>query len=148
MIFVFRIPKPFLIEFITASNQNEQKLIRMIVDDDMRQVVQARAEPLLRSLNDRRRWSLVLFLEVMSLLAKDHPIISLAGADLRGVDEYGATLEEVDLAEADLRDAHLAKIHLAQSNLKGANLSAALLENASYREPTYRELLLKMPHSK
>jgi hypothetical protein len=34
------------------------------------------------------------FLSVMGLLAKDRPLVSLAGADLRGVDGRGAPLEE------------------------------------------------------
>jgi hypothetical protein len=74
--------------------QRDQDLIRMQVNDEVRQVIQARSEPLLRSVTPTRRWNLILFLSVMGLLAKDRPLVSLAGADLRGVDGRGAPLEE------------------------------------------------------
>jgi hypothetical protein len=112
------------------------KLVRMKADGDVRKVVQARAEPLLRSLNATRRWSLVLFLAVVGLLAKDRPIISLAGADLRGVDGRGAPLEGVDLAganltEAQLESANLRSANLFEANLREANLFEAKLDRAN-----------------
>jgi hypothetical protein len=82
--------------------EKEHELIRMSVDDDVRQVIQARSEPLLRSVDATRRWSLILFLAVMGLLTKDRPLVSLAGADLVGVDGRGGPLQGIDLYAADL----------------------------------------------
>jgi hypothetical protein len=48
--------------------QRDQDLIRMWVDDEVRQVIQARSESLLRSVAATRRWSLILFLSVLGLL--------------------------------------------------------------------------------
>jgi uncharacterized protein YjbI with pentapeptide repeats len=123
--------------------QRDDALIRMQVDDDVRQVIQARSEPLLRSLTATRRWSLILFLAVMGLLAKDRPLVSLAGADLRGADGSGAPLEGIDLARAnlsgadlrgaDLSEADLSEADLSEANLRGANLRGADLSEANLR---------------
>jgi len=87
--------------------QYNDALIRMQVDDDVRQVIQARSEPLLRSLSSTRRWSLVLFLAVMGLLARDRPLVSLVGADLRGVEGRDAPLQGVYLQGANVISADL-----------------------------------------
>lgn len=110
--------------------QRDQELIRLQVDDDVRQVVHARSDPLLRALNPTRRWSLVLFLAVMGLLAKGRPLVSLAGADLRGVDGSVAQLKEVDLSGADLSGAELSGAELSGAKLSGANLNGAKLFGA------------------
>jgi hypothetical protein len=116
--------------------QHDQKLIRMRVDDEVRQVIQARSEPLLRSLSAPRRWSLILFMSIMGLLNKDRPLISLTGADLRGVDGSGAPLQGIDLqgaqlSGADLSEAHLEGASLIAANLSGADLRGAHLEGAA-----------------
>jgi uncharacterized protein YjbI with pentapeptide repeats len=108
-----------------------EDLIRTRVDDEVRQVIQARSEPLLRNLTSTRRWSLVLFLAVMGLLARDRPIISLAGADLRGVGGYGAPLGSVDLSRANLSEANLSEANLSDADLSDANLSNASLTEAA-----------------
>jgi uncharacterized protein YjbI with pentapeptide repeats len=110
--------------------QRPQGLVRMQVDDDVRQVIQARSEPLLRSLNPTRRWSLILFLSVMGLLTKDRPLVSLAGEDLQGIDGRRAPLEDTNLVEADLSGADLNSTNLSSANLNGANLNGADLVNA------------------
>jgi uncharacterized protein YjbI with pentapeptide repeats len=109
------------------------ELTRMQVNDDVRQVIQARSEPLLRSLNPTRRWSLVLFLAVMGLLTKARPLVSLVGADLRGVDGHGAPLQGVDLQGADLREANLFGADLSETNLREANLSGADMSETNLR---------------
>jgi uncharacterized protein YjbI with pentapeptide repeats len=116
-------------------NKQDDQLVRTTVEDDVRQVVQARAEPLLRSLNATRRWSLILFLAVVGLLARDQPLVSLAGTNLRGVNGRRAPLQNVDLggadlAGADLRAADLSDANLSDANLSGAILTAAILFNA------------------
>src|SRR5215216_6413646 len=87
--------------------QSDDALIRMQVDDDVRQVIQARWEPLLRSLSSTRRWSLVRFLGVIGLLARDRPLVSLVGADLRGVDGRDAPLQGVYLQGARMQGANV-----------------------------------------
>jgi len=115
--------------------QHDQKLIRMRVDDEVRQVIQARSEPLLRSLSAPRRWSLILFMSIMGLLNKDRPLVSLTGADLRGIDGSGAPLQGIDLQGAQLSGANLSEAHLegallVAANLRGADLRGAHLEGA------------------
>ena len=111
--------------------QGDDALIKMQVDEDVRQVIQARSEPLLRSLSATRRWGLVLFLAVMGLLAKARPLVSLAGADLRGVDGREAPLAGINLRGADLMEADLSNANLLQTNLSNANLREADLSNAN-----------------
>ncbi len=116
----------------------EDALIRMQVDDEVRQVIQARSEPLLRRLTPTRRWSLILFLSVMGLLRRDRPLVSLAWADLRGIDGRGAPLQRVDLngarlSEADLSSADLRNALLTYATLSNANLSSANLSSADLR---------------
>jgi len=107
--------------------QRDQNLIRMQVDDEVRQVIQARSEPLLRSVDPDRRWSLVLFLSVMGLLTRDRPLVSLAGADLVGVDGRGAPLGGIDLSRANLSGADLSGADLSGAYLDGANLTRATM---------------------
>jgi uncharacterized protein YjbI with pentapeptide repeats len=120
-------------------------LIRMQVNDDVRQVIRARSVPLFQSLDSTRKWSLVLFLSVMGLLPRGQPIpiVSLAGADLRGVDGrgvplqnvalQGANLSKATLFEADLSGASLRKTDLREANLMWANLRGADLSGADLR---------------
>jgi len=110
--------------------QRDDSLVRMQVDDEVRKVIQARSEPLLRSLDSTRRWSLILFLSGMSLLARDRPLINLAEADLRGIDGRGAPLAGVDLGQAELRGANLKAAHLEEANLNGTHLEEAVLYKA------------------
>ena len=56
-----------------------------------------------------------------SMLAKDRPLVSFAGANLRGVDGSGAPLQGVDL-----RGAYLYEANLSEANLSGAYLSGVL----------------------
>jgi hypothetical protein len=128
--------------------QHDQKLIRMRVDDEMRQVIQARSELLLRSLSAPRRWSLILFMSIMGLLNKDRPLISLTGADLRGVDGSGAPLQGIELqgaqlSGADLNGAHLEGASLTAANLRGADLRGAHLEGAYLYEQDLSDIDLR-----
>jgi hypothetical protein len=102
----------------------------------VRQVIQARSEPLLRSLAAPRRWSLILFMSIMGLLNKNRPLVSLTEADLRSVDGSGALLQGIDLqraqlSEANLSEAHLEEAWLVAANLRGADLRGAHLEGAA-----------------
>jgi uncharacterized protein YjbI with pentapeptide repeats len=108
--------------------QHDQHLVKLQVDEEVRRVIKARTESLLRSVNAHRKWSIVLFLAVMELLETEDPIVSLAGADLREVNGYGAPLEGIDLKEANLEGANL-----RGANLEGANLTGADLEGANFQ---------------
>lgn len=71
----------------------------------------------------------------MGLLTKDRPLVSLAGADLTGIDGHGAPLEGIDLhganlSEADLSEAHLEGAYLYDADLRDASLLGAHLEGA------------------
>jgi uncharacterized protein YjbI with pentapeptide repeats len=118
--------------------EKDHELIKMRVEDDVRQVIQARSEPLLRSVDSTRRWSLILFLSVMGLLARDRPLVSLARADLGGVDGRGAPLRGIDLAQAYLREANLSRADLSGANLSEADLNNAYLNNAYLRGANLR----------
>jgi uncharacterized protein YjbI with pentapeptide repeats len=120
--------------------QGDDALIRMQVDDDVRQVIQARSEPLLRSLSATRSWSLILFLAVMGLLAKDRPLLSLVGADLRDVDGRGAPLEGIDLRGTNLSGANLSYANLSYANLYRANLRGAILRDAKLEAADLRSV--------
>ena len=67
----------------------------MSVDNGVPQIVQARTEALLRSLDATRRWSVVLFLTFVGLHEKGQPIMSLAGTDLRGINGSGVPMDRV-----------------------------------------------------
>jgi uncharacterized protein YjbI with pentapeptide repeats len=116
---------------VAPDEEHNEHLIRRQVDDDVRQVIQARSEPLLRSLNPTRRFRLILFLSVMGLLTRDRPLVSLANADLREVDGRDAPLQGVDLQKADLRRADLSRADLSGANLFEADLSGADLFEAN-----------------
>jgi hypothetical protein len=113
--------------------QHDQHLVKLQVDEEVRRVIKARTESLLRSVNAHRKWSIVLFLAVMELLETEDPIVSLAGADLREVNGYGAPLEGIDLKEANLEGANLRGANLEGANLTGANLTGADLEGANFQ---------------
>ncbi len=131
--------------------QRDQGLVRMRVDDEVRQVIQARSEPLLRSLTAARRWNLILFMSVMGLLMKDRSLVSLAGADLTSIDGRGAPLQGVDLqganlSKADLSGAHLEAASLISADLSGADLSGAHLEGAYLWDADLKDADLRGAH--
>jgi len=148
---------------LVTKHDQGQKLMRMQVDDEVRQVIQARSEPLLRSFSAPRRWSLILFLSVMGLLTRERPFVSLVGTDLRGIDGRGAPLESVDLrganlsgadlseanlplailAEADLVEADLSKAYLVEADLSKADLTGADLREANLRGARLDEAILE-----
>jgi len=129
---------------VAPDEEHNEHLIRRQVDDDVRQVIQARSEPLLRSLNPTRRFRLILFLSVMGLLTRDRPLVSLANADLREVDGRGAPLQGVDLQKADLRRADLSRADLSEADLSDAILSWADLEGANLSDAILRKADLTM----
>jgi uncharacterized protein YjbI with pentapeptide repeats len=123
--------------------QRDQDLLRMQVDDEVRQVIKARSEPLLRSVSVARRWSLIQFLSLMGLLRSDEPLVrdvdlkgvSLRRADLKKANLEGANFEDADLQEANLEEASLlGGANLRRAALNRANLSRAQLGGAELQE--------------
>jgi Pentapeptide repeats (8 copies) len=119
--------------------EKDHELVRLRVEDGVRQVIQARSEPLLRSVDSTRRWNLILFLSVMGLLTRDRPLVNLAGADLRGVDGRGAPLQGIDLGRANLSEANLSRADLRGADLHEANLYWADLHEVNLNQAFLRE---------
>jgi len=69
-------------------------------------------------------------MSIMGLLNKDRPLVSLTGADLRGVDGSGALLQRIELQGAQLSEANLSEAHLEEASLNAANLRGADLHGA------------------
>jgi hypothetical protein len=123
--------------------QHDQHLVKLQVDEEVRRVIKARTESLLRSVNAHRKWSIVLFLAVMELLETEDPIVSLAGADLREVNGYGAPLEGIDLKEANLEGANLTGANLTGADLTGADLEGANFQGAELAEANLEQANLR-----
>jgi hypothetical protein len=97
--------------------------------DASRVVARARTLEVLSRLDGTRKAHLLNFLNEAKVIEPQEPIISLASADLRGLDVhdvslYGANLSFADLSGANLRGADL------RSDLSGANLNRADLSGS------------------
>jgi uncharacterized protein YjbI with pentapeptide repeats len=104
-------------------------------DEEVRTLAQARTSTVLERVDGHRKRSVVLFLHKARLIQKNHPLVSLANADLSGADLSAADLRDaellaVDLSAAVLKDADLSGANLSGANLSGANLSGADLSYA------------------
>jgi uncharacterized protein YjbI with pentapeptide repeats len=112
-------------------------------DSEIRTVARARTLTVLRMLDESRKPAVMLFLREAMLVQRVEgrgPIISLSGADLRGVDLnavdlrgatlYGADLRGADMISANLSDADLSGADLSDVDLFYADLSGANLEEA------------------
>jgi uncharacterized protein YjbI with pentapeptide repeats len=64
-------------------------------------------------------------------------VISLARANLKGMDLRQANLAMVDLSEADLSGAKLWRSYFYRANLRGANLTNVSFEGADFRGVSY-----------
>jgi uncharacterized protein YjbI with pentapeptide repeats len=117
--------------------------------DVLSTVARARTLTVLGKLSDEeRKGSVVLFLYEAGLISKDPPVLSLNGANLRGISLGRFPFLEVNLSEADLSEANLSSVILAganlqwsilraadlsRANLSGADLDGAILERATLR---------------
>jgi hypothetical protein len=98
-----------------------EKLRDSAEDGEVRKIARVRTLTVLPRLDERRKRSVLKFLQESGLIDKGTSIIALAEADLNEalldtVNLRGASLQRVDLREADLSKAYLS----------GANLSGAL----------------------
>lgn len=101
-------------------------------EDEVRTVARTRTLTVLRGLEKERKTAVAQFLLESGLIrvqeqqGKDATsVISLQGADLRGVRLHGVILRGVNLRGANLSKATLREIHLDEANLRGTDLSGA-----------------------
>ena len=106
--------------------------------DEVRTVASTRTLTVLRGLDRERKNAVVWFLVDSSVVSADPrqkdasgPIVSLAVADLSGVDLTGAFLSRADLFRANLSHARLPLANLTEAYLSGANLTEAHLSGAN-----------------
>jgi uncharacterized protein YjbI with pentapeptide repeats len=114
-------------------NQDQPSLYKARPGDSLSSVARARTLTVLPRLDSDRKARVVQFLHESGLIAKNHPILALRGADLRGANLFRADLKGSDLGWTDLRGAMLHRAQLSEAilsraDLKGADLSLAHLE--------------------
>jgi uncharacterized protein YjbI with pentapeptide repeats len=109
------------------KDEQNTRLVKMEITDDIREVISARTEALGPNLSPEGNQSLTSFLVGLGLLNKVDPIISLAGRNFSGVDWSDANLREVDLKKANLENANLRGANFEKAALQEANLSGASL---------------------
>jgi len=112
---------------------------------EVRKIARIRTLTVLRSLDKKRKGSVLLFLKEAGLINKDKVILDLSGADFREVYLIGADLSQVNLSKvyligADLSytvldgtvliDAYLSWANLIETSLRGTDLSRASLRGA------------------
>jgi hypothetical protein len=93
--------------------------------DSLSTVARARTLTVLPTLNTNRKRSVLQFLYEAGLIDKEHPIVDLTGAELRGIGLDGANLSGADLSDAYLGGADLSGAILSWTDLSGADLSDA-----------------------
>jgi uncharacterized protein YjbI with pentapeptide repeats len=110
-------------------------------------LARARTLTVLSRLDGNRKASIVQFLSGSDLIVKDHVLVNLSKADLRGADFRGANLRGAsfsstshkrntgaNLSGADLGDANLRGVDFRGANLRGVNFRGANLRNADFRQ--------------
>jgi hypothetical protein len=135
--------------------KDQPSLYKARPGDSLSSVARARTLTVLPRLDGNRRARVVQFLYESGLIARDHPVLALRGAnlseanlyranlsgvnlyradlsaaDLKGANLYGADLHRGDLSAADLRRATLLAANFSGADLKGANLDGATLDEA------------------
>jgi uncharacterized protein YjbI with pentapeptide repeats len=95
--------------------------------DEVRTLARARTLTVLARLHGERKGTVVQFLYESGLIAKDHPVLALGGADLTGAHLSYGQLDKVGLSGADLSRADLTGADLSHADLSWANISKASL---------------------
>jgi uncharacterized protein YjbI with pentapeptide repeats len=121
--------------------------LRQSEDNEVRPLARAQTLTVLSRLDDNRKARVVQFLYEAALIAKDHPVLGLSGADLSGTNLHGSVLSAADLRESNLedavlRDAHLSDANLTRANLKDADLRGANLHDANLFDANLRGAVL------
>jgi hypothetical protein len=100
-------------------------------------VARARTLSVLRTLDGKRKGSLIEFLIDLELIGElNLSEVYLYEADLKRVNLSGVNLRGADLRGADLRDANLKGADLSFTNLRGANLKGINLNDANLQSAT------------
>jgi uncharacterized protein YjbI with pentapeptide repeats len=106
-------------------------------ESEVRIVARARTLTTLRQLDGLRKGSLLSFLQEARLIeqgpsfATTNSVVSLQGADLRGIVLLQANLTGADLRATDLREGDLRYCRMTAANLERADLRGALLQRVS-----------------
>jgi uncharacterized protein YjbI with pentapeptide repeats len=106
-------------------------------DSEVRIVARARTLTTLRQLDGLRKGSLLSFLQEARLIEQGptftttNSIVSLQGADLRGIVLLQTDLDGADLRGADMREGDLRYCTMTGANLQGTDLRRALLQRVS-----------------
>jgi uncharacterized protein YjbI with pentapeptide repeats len=108
-------------------------------DDNLRVVARARTLTVLPRLDSWRKRSVLQFLYEAKLINREHPVVSLEGADLSHAALSKMNLSEVDLSGSMLLGAQLDEATLKNANLSRANLSRAVLVDADLTEATLKK---------
>jgi Pentapeptide repeats (8 copies) len=109
-------------------------------DEEVRTLAEARTATVLGRDDGHRKRSVVLFLHKARLIQKNHPLVSLANADLSGADLSAADLRDAELLAVDLSAAVLKDADLSGANLSGADLSYAIRTTIGYLEQNAKSL--------
>jgi hypothetical protein len=113
----------------------DRPLRRSQLGDNLSVVARAQTLTVLTRLQDGvRKRSALQFLYEAGLISKNHPVVSLTGANLSDANLSEAYLWEANLAGADLRGADLRGAQLRRAYLSGAKLSGANLSDANLRQ--------------
>jgi uncharacterized protein YjbI with pentapeptide repeats len=99
-----------------------------------RDIAQARTVTTLRVLDSERKGLLILFLHGLDLISGETPQISLAEAQLDGINLREAALAKVNFNRANLTGAQLRKIDLSDGNLQSAILERADLRDSNLKK--------------
>jgi len=119
-----------LVEHDLMGNKSESN--REVWDGST--IVRTRTLAVLRSLDGRRKGHVIQFLYESGLIDREHPVVDLGGADLRGADLCVVNLSEAKLDNAELIKAKLGDAELIKASLTGAQLGGADLRRANLRE--------------
>ncbi|MFL5702318.1 MAG: pentapeptide repeat-containing protein [Ktedonobacteraceae bacterium] len=109
----------------------EKDLCETNPGDMLRIIARTLTLTLLPRLDNKRKRSIVQFLDESNLIKKDKRIVDLAEADLSGADLGWTSLPNVNLSNANLSNANFFLSNLIEANLSGADLSEAHLSEAS-----------------
>jgi len=111
--------------------------------DDLSTVVRAQTLAVLQGLDPQRKRILLQFLYESGLINKDAPVISLAFANLRGVDLSETVLPKVNLVLAMMDGAIMNEAYLPGADLRGVDLLGANLREAFLPEIDLRGAALQ-----
>jgi uncharacterized protein YjbI with pentapeptide repeats len=99
--------------------------LRVTENEELKKISRIQTLTVLRGLDGARKGMVLRFLWEAELLAREHPVIELTGADLSYAELFQADLSGADLSGVDLKEAKLRYARLQGTNLRRANLHSA-----------------------